>query len=67
MRNRHSGSQVGLALLIVLFFGLSLLGSWGCREYQVNKCEGRGGQAITHPWYSGDAYIAVGCIEPSGR
>jgi len=56
-------SYVGIAIAVVVFFVLAIVGAKACREYQIDRCEERGGRAITAPWFS-DRWAEVRCIEP---
>lgn len=55
---RNLGAAVAIVLAALLVFGANA----GCRNYRINQCEERGGEAVVPPWLSGDP-IGVACIE----
>ena len=61
---RRIGPSLGLVLVIILL----MIGTFACniavRNHAIDSCRERGGQAITSPWYDGDNYMKVRCIEP---
>jgi len=49
---------IGFLVVIVLCMALN----YGCREYRIDQCQEKGGEAVVPPWFSRDP-AAVSCIE----
>lgn len=50
--------------VIIIFLALVLLASlttYGCRQYEIGRCQDNGGIAVTEPWWSERA-AEVKCI-----
>lgn len=55
--------RAGFVAFAVVLFALIVGANYGCREWRIDRCEDRGGQAVVPPLFTHDP-TAVSCINP---